>query len=65
MENSVNKTFNVSLIYSDKSEEKFVVTCSCDAAAMMMTRGLMMAASSALFCVLEDINHREVVTYVV
>lgn len=65
MKSSENKTYNVTLVYSDKSEEKFVVTCSCNAAAMMMARGLMMAASSTLFCVVEDTDHREVITYVV
>ncbi len=65
MRTSENQTYNITLIYRDKSEEKYVVTCSCNAAAMMLARGLMLAASSALFCVVEDTDHREVVTYVV
>ncbi len=65
METSENKTYNITLIYMDESEEKFVVTCSCNAAAMMVARGLMLTASGALLCVVEDADHLEVITYVV
>lgn len=65
MKTNENKTYNITLIYMDKSEEKYQVTCSCNAAAMMLARGLMLATSGALFCVVEDTDHREVITYVV
>lgn len=65
MKTSENKTYNITIIYQDESVEKYQVTCSCNAAAMMMARGLMLAASCALLCVVEDIDHHEVVTYVV
>lgn len=65
MKTSENKTYNITLIYQDESEEKYQVTCSCNAAAMMMARGLMLAASCALLCVVEDTDHHEVITYVV
>lgn len=65
MKTNENKTYNITLIYMDESEEKYQVICSCNAAAMMLARGLMLAASCALFCVVEDSDHREVITYVV
>lgn len=65
MKTSDNKTYNITIVYMDESEEKYVVTCSCNAAAMMLARGLMLAASSALLCVVEDTDHHEVITYVV
>lgn len=65
MKASENKTYNITLIYMDESEEKYQVICSCNAAAMMMARGLMLAASCALFCVVEDSDHHDVITYVV
>ena len=65
MKTSENKSYNITLIYLDESEEKFVVTCSCNAAAMMVARGLMLTASGALLCEVEDADHREVITFVV
>lgn len=65
MKTNENKTYNITIVYIDESEEKYVVTCSCNAAAMMLARGLMLAASCALLCRVEDSEHREVVTYVI
>lgn len=65
MKTSENKTYNITIIYMDESEEKYQVICSCNAAAMMLARGLMLATSGALLCVVEDADHRVVVSYVV
>jgi len=65
MKTSENKTYNITIVYMDESEEKFVVTCSCAAAAMMVARGLMMVVSGALLCMIEGTGRHEVFTFVV